>query len=95
MAKSAAQYDVSAEDAASGPAVPPQGRIVEAAKFEEGGGDEMHDARQGGEIETVKFEEDETRPQELHGAADYQKETADPGKEPSLVRYTELTKARE
>lgn len=87
--------DVTAKDAAEGPAIPPQGRIVEANVNEEGGSEEMHDARGGGNIKTVAFSEDETRPQELHGAFAYQERTSDGGEKPELLRYTELTRARE
>jgi len=52
------------------------------------------DGRSGGSIYTAEFAEDETRPQELHGAVEYQKVTADPGAKPSFWAYTELTKPR-
>ena len=45
----------------------------------------------GGEIYTCAFSETETRPQELHGSVNYQKTTADPGKAPSFIPYTDLT----
>lgn len=48
-------------------------------------------ARQGGRIATKGFEENETRPQEMHGSVNYQKETADPGQTPKFNSYTELT----
>ena len=51
-------------------------------------------ARQGGSIFTKAFAADETRPQELHGSVQYQKDTADPGAVPKFVVYTDLTKPR-
>lgn len=54
----------------------------------------MENARQGGRISTKAFEADETRPQELHGAVNYQKATADPGAAPGFVAYTDLTKPK-
>jgi hypothetical protein len=52
------------------------------------------DARQGGRVVTKGFEADETRPQDLHGSVAYQQATADPGKKPSFVAYTDLTQPR-
>lgn len=49
------------------------------------------DGRAGGRIYTQMFAEDETRPQELHGAVEYQKRTADPGAKPGFIPYTDLT----
>ena len=51
----------------------------------------MENARQGGRIYTVAFAADETRPQELHGAVNYQKWTADPAQTPPFIAYTDLT----
>lgn len=51
-------------------------------------------ARSGGQIFTKSFAEDETRPQDLHGAVAYQQETADPGSKPPFVAYTDLTRPR-
>jgi hypothetical protein len=56
--------------------------------------EETFDARQGGRIMTKAFEEDETRPQDLHGSVNYQKETSSAGK-PRFVSYTELTDPNE
>lgn len=69
----------------------PQGRIVEPAEAQTPGTVEEN-AKTGGRIYTAGFNEDETRPQDLHGALAYQKETADPGRGPEFFRYTELTK---
>lgn len=52
------------------------------------------DGRSGGRIFTKTFEADETRPQELHGAVEYQKQTADPGAKPAFWAYTELTRPK-
>jgi hypothetical protein len=52
------------------------------------------DARGGGRIFTQAFAADETRPQELHGAVEYQKRTADPGAKPVFWPYTDLTTPR-
>lgn len=57
-------------------------------------GTQEENARQGGKIFTKSFEADETRPQDLHGAVNYQKETADPAKVPPFYSYTDLTKPR-
>lgn len=69
----------------------PQGRIVEAGEAQTPGTVEEN-AKTGGRIYTAGFSEDETRPQELHGALQYQKTTADPGSTPPFYDYTELTK---
>lgn len=47
-------------------------------------------ARQGGTIFTKSFDSSETRPQELHGAVNYQKETSTDGV-PAFIPYTDLT----
>lgn len=52
------------------------------------------DGRAGGTIFTQPFAADETRLQELHGAVEYQKRTADPGRKPPFVAYTDLTAPR-
>lgn len=49
------------------------------------------DGRAGGRIFTQPFAPDETRLQELHGAVEYQKRTADPGAKPPFIPYTDLT----
>lgn len=54
-----------------------------------------HDARMGGRIYTCEHYEEETRPQEMHGAVYYQETTADPMEKPNFVKYTELTDPRE
>jgi hypothetical protein len=54
-------------------------------------GEQEEDARQGGRISTEAYNEEETRPQELHGAVQYQKETADPGQVPKFYPYVDLT----
>ncbi len=54
-------------------------------------GTSEENARQGGRIYTCEHSETQTRPQELHGAVNYQKTTADPGKVPSFYDYTSLT----
>ena len=64
----------------------------EAHEPQSGVGDS--DARGGGSISTVAFSADETRPQELHGAVEYQKRTADPGAKPAFWDYTRLTQPR-
>lgn len=48
------------------------------------------DAKGGGTIFTKEFEADETRPQDLHGAVNYQKETSTTGV-PKFYSYTDLT----
>lgn len=64
----------------------------EAHEPQSGVGDS--DARGGGTIFTQPFAADETRPQELHGAVEYQKRTADPGAKPAFWSYTQLTQPR-
>lgn len=61
---------------------------------EETPGTAEHDARGGGEIYTCAHSDDETRPQDLHGSVNYQKTTADPGKSPEFIAYTDLTRPR-
>lgn len=70
-----------------------QAHMVVPAEAEEPG-EEMQDARQGGEIYTCSFSDEETRPQDLHSATSYQEMTADPKRKPDFVKYTELTEAR-
>lgn len=73
----------------------PQGRIVVPAKAEEPGEKGEGDAKGGGRIYTCEFSETETRTPQLHGALEYQELTSDGGGDPQLLRYTELTEARE
>ena len=54
-------------------------------------GTSEENARQGGRIYTCEHSGSETRPQEMHGAVNYQKTTADPGKAPTFYDYTSLT----
>lgn len=54
-------------------------------------GTSEENARQGGRIYTNQHSESETRPQEMHGAVNYQKITADPGGVPKFYPYTGLT----
>lgn len=56
--------------------------------------EEEHDAKQGGSIYTCQHSEEETRPQEMHGAVNYQKTTSTDGV-PNFVKYTELTDVKE
>lgn len=71
-----------------------QARMVVPAESELPNSEE-HDARQGGSISTKAFAgSSETRPQEMHGSVNYQKETSTGGK-PNFVKYTELTDPRE
>lgn len=53
----------------------------------------MENARGGGSIYTKGFDADECRPQDLHGAVEYQKQTSTEGK-PPFVAYTDLTRPR-
>lgn len=69
----------------------PQGRIVEGSKVEIPGLAGEGNAKGGGSISTASFSEEETRPQELHGAKEYQSRT---GEVPSLIRYTDLTQPK-
>lgn len=57
-------------------------------------GESTEDAREGGRISTKAYASDETRPQELHGSVNYQKETSDPGQAPKFYPYTDLTLAK-
>jgi len=57
-------------------------------------GENAEDAREGGRIFTKPYASDETRPQDLHGSVNYQKETADPGEAPKFYQYTDLTLAK-
>lgn len=60
-------------------------KMVTPAQAETPGTTE-HDARSGGSISTVS--DPQTRPQEQHGAKEYQSLT---GNVPTLIPYTELT----
>jgi hypothetical protein len=51
-------------------------------------------AKTGGRVDTKSFDTGETRPQELHNAMSYQNTTADPGKMPPFIAYTDLTTPR-
>ena len=75
------------------PSAIPQAHMVVPAENELPN-ESTFDARGGGMIETCTYETDETRPQELHGSVEYQKTTADPGKAPGFVAYTDLTRPR-
>jgi hypothetical protein len=76
-------------------AIPQAGQAMVVPAVEEIPGTSEENARQGGRIETKAYEGSETRPQELHGAVEYQRQTADPGGVPKFYDYTELTKPRE
>lgn len=56
-------------------------------------GENTEDARQGGSVFTKAWAQDETRPQELHGSVNYQKETSTDGV-PKFYAYTDLTMAK-
>jgi hypothetical protein len=78
---------------AATPAAIDQAHMVTPA-IEETIGTVENNARGGGSISTKPFDAGETRPQELHGSVNYQKETADPGQSPEFYPYTDLTKPR-
>lgn len=78
---------------AATPAAIDQAHMVTPA-VEETIGTQEENARQGGSISTKPFDSGETRPQELHGAVNYQKTTSDPGGVPEFYAYTDLTKPR-
>jgi hypothetical protein len=87
---------MSAKEPTPGPkteAVIDQAHMVTPA-VEETPGTQEKNARQGGSISTKPFDSGETRPQELHGSVNYQKETSDPGGVPQFYAYTDLTKPR-
>lgn len=73
--------------------VPAQNELPREAHEPQSGTSDS-DGRSGGTIFTQPFAADETRPQELHGAVEYQKRTADPGAKPAFWAYTELTTPR-
>jgi hypothetical protein len=79
---------------ASQKAIPQAGQAMVVPAVNELPNESTEDARQGGRIFTQGFETDETRPQDLHGAVAYQQATADPGKKPAFVAYTDLTQPR-
>ncbi len=57
--------------------------------------EQEYDAKGGGSIYTCEFGgSEETRPQEMHGAVNYQKTTSSEKAAPNFVTYTELTAPR-
>jgi hypothetical protein len=75
-------------------AIPQAGQAMVVPAVPEIPGTVEENAKTGGRIFTQGFEQDETRPQDLHGAVAYQQATADPGKTPQFIAYTDLTTPR-
>jgi len=80
--------------AASDKAIPQAGQAMVVPSENALPNESVENAKTGGRIMTVAFAADETRPQELHGAVNYQKTTADPGQTPGFVAYTDLTRPK-